>query len=139
MRITTDTKISLAKPTAGQIDLVADARFPRETKYWDKAYGRKLPGFTEAVISWFGDHWMCYHTEDSRGSGYGFPDLVCVHLSGITLYAELKTERGVVKPEQATWLYRLALKNKRVYLWRPSDEREILDLIQAIHDWRTTQ
>jgi hypothetical protein len=84
--------------------------------------------------------WLVYHTHDSRRSNPGFPDLVLVRRDRL-IFAELKTEKGKVKPAQAQWLDALraatvnlidpaaqALGVKAgvgVYVWRPGDWPEI--------------
>ncbi len=53
-----------------------------------------------------------------RADGKGFPDLTLAHRSICSvIFAELKTERGVVSNEQKEWL--AILPNATV--WRPSD------------------
>jgi hypothetical protein len=60
-----------------------------------------------------------HHETDSRRSKSGYPDLsICGH--GF-LFAELKTERGKVSPEQQDWIDRLRHAGVEVYVWRPSD------------------
>lgn len=104
------------------IDEVAHALFPRESK------------FQTAVEMWFRDAGCkVYHTWDSQKSEKGFPDLVIVHGNGV-IYAELKTEKGEVSVEQADWLLSLANAGEEVYLWRPSDERNILKHIQRLYE-----
>lgn len=62
-----------------------------------------------------------YHTVDSRKSRPGFPDLVLVHeRTGRLIFAELKAEKGRVRPDQAKWLALLGKQNE-AHLWRPSD------------------
>lgn len=137
MRITPETDISFAAPKKAEISSYHHALWPLEVGYFDPAKRMYVQGFTDAVISWFPEHsWYVYHTKDSRGSKHGFPDLCFVHApSGLTGFAELKTEKGVIRKEQAEWLWALSKKNKRVYLWKPSDEPEILGLVQRVEDW----
>lgn len=68
--------------------------------------------------------WLVYHTHDSRRSPAGFPDLVLAR-DGRLILAELKTERGRVRAEQAAWLAALGEVDANrggveVYIWRPS-------------------
>jgi len=65
--------------------------------------------------------WIAYHTYDSRRSQPGFPDLVLVRFPRL-IFAELKSEKGRVRPEQQMWLDNLKKVRKvGTYLWRPSD------------------
>ena len=69
--------------------------------------------------------WLTYHTHDSRRSQAGFPDLVLVRPPAI-LFAELKSETGRVRPEQAAWLEALGgCRTVGARLWRPGDWPEI--------------
>jgi hypothetical protein len=50
-----------------------------------------------------------FHTHDSRKSEAGFPDSSICHPDGGTLWLmELKSEDGIVMPDQRTWLHALA-------------------------------
>jgi hypothetical protein len=68
--------------------------------------------------------WAMYHTWISVRSPAGFPDLVLVHPERGIVFAELKTERAKVRPEQSAWLdtLRAAAGSNRamwICLWRP--------------------
>jgi hypothetical protein len=64
--------------------------------------------------------WLMYHTNDSRRSDKGFPDLVFVHpMSGRTVYAELKSAKGRIRPEQQQWIEALYRGGHDVHVWRP--------------------
>lgn len=66
--------------------------------------------------------WLTYHTHDSRRSDKGFPDLVMVHpITGRTVYVELKSAKGRIRPEQRTWIDALYRGGHEVYVWRPAD------------------
>jgi len=55
------------------------------------------------------------------GDGKGFPDCVLVKPPRI-IFAELKSEKGIVTPAQREWLDTLALLPRvEVYVWRPGD------------------
>jgi hypothetical protein len=64
--------------------------------------------------------WRVYHTHDSRRCAPGFPDLLLLR-AGQFLAAELKTDRGRLTSEQATWLGAFREAGVPAYLWRPSD------------------
>ena len=64
--------------------------------------------------------WLVYHTNDSRRSDKGFPDLVFVHpRTGRHVYAELKSAKGRIRPEQQQWIDALTHGGCEVYVWRP--------------------
>lgn len=67
--------------------------------------------------------WRIYHTRDSRGSYSGFPDLTMVRGPRL-VFAELKSDRGIVSSEQAEWLAALRrVEVVEVAVWRPEDWR----------------
>lgn len=68
------------------------------------------------------NHLLCYHTRDSRHSTAGFPDLVLTGPGG-TLFVELKSETGNLRPEQRLWRDGLKESGQRWDLWRPPDWR----------------
>ena len=62
---------------------------------------------------------LTYHVLDSRGSSAGFPDWVIAGPGGV-IFAENKSERGKLRPEQETWRDRLLEAGAIWHLWRPS-------------------
>ena len=71
-----------------------------------------------------------YHTQFSIHSVRGYPDLHMLR-GERSLFAELKTMRGVVKPDQQMWVDALAAAGHEAYLWRPSDIDEIEAVLAA--------
>lgn len=64
--------------------------------------------------------WRWHHQHYSKRSPAGWPDLVLVRGPRLVA-AELKSERGRVRPEQRVWLDALAaVPGVETYLWRPS-------------------
>ena len=68
---------------------------------------------------------MEYHTLNSYGSAKGYPDWHLLRIrDGVaeSLFVELKSNTGKVKPEQQEWIDALNLiPGTRAYVWRPSD------------------
>ena len=79
--------------------------------------------------------WKYYHAPDNRpvygriqNVVAGFPD--CVFVKGNRLvFAELKKEIGVVSAAQQIWLDALAATGAEVYVWRPSQMREVQQIL----------
>ena len=73
--------------------------------------------------------WFIYHTYDSRRSQAGFPDLVMTK-NGRIIFAELKSQKGRVRPEQQMWVDELEKHpGIEVYVWRPSDSDFITETL----------
>jgi hypothetical protein len=85
---------------------------------------------TEALTRY---HWIVYHTRDSRGSRRGYPDLTAAHVIHGVIFAELKSERGRLRPEQREWLNTLS-HTQRTYLWRPSGHADVLAVAKGDFD-----
>ena len=78
--------------------------------------------------------WRYYCTWLSLHSPKGFPDFVLLRArTGAPprlIFAEIKSERGRVRPEQADWLADLReVPSVEAYLWRPSDFDEIVAVL----------
>ena len=79
--------------------------------------------------------WTVYHTYNSRRSTSGYPDLSMVRrVSGSPkarhVYAELKTQKGRVSKAQYEWLALLTAAGHEVYLWRPADFQQIVEVLK---------
>ena len=101
--------------------------------------------FQDAVVQLAHIHgFKAYHTYDSRRSTPGFPDLVLLR-DDILIFAELKTEKGKLSEFQKEWLSGLddfaesieqiwCFSGRpmpiRVYLWRPSDWDNIIEILK---------
>jgi hypothetical protein len=65
--------------------------------------------------------WRPYHTQLSKWSEAGWPDLALCKPPRLLL-VELKSDRGKLTAAQREWLTMLAgCSGVEVYLWRPSD------------------
>ena len=75
--------------------------------------------------------WLYYHTWRSIHSPAGFPDVVMVRGERI-IFAELKSEKGVVSQKQQEWLDALSDAPVEVFLWRAGDEtiEEIVEILR---------
>lgn len=57
----------------------------------------------------------------------GFPDLVLAHPDRGVIFAELKSARGRLSPEQDRWIRTLVTCGAEAYVWRPTDMVTILN------------
>ena len=70
-----------------------------------------------------------------QGDGAGFPDLCMVRGERLIL-AELKAEKGRIRPEQRKWLDALQVVHDapvscvESYVWRPSDWDRIVEVLR---------
>lgn len=95
--------------------------------------------FQSAVIEaaqWHG--WIVHHTRNVQirpgvwstllQGNRGFPDLVLSRRAqGDLVFAELKSARGRLSPEQELWLATLTAAGAEAYCWRPVDMAAILN------------
>ena len=76
-----------------------------------------------------------YHTHDSRRSDAGWPDLAIVTADSRFLVAELKRQKGKLRPEQVATLTALTQAGVACYVWRPLDVDEIIRILEG---WKPT-
>jgi hypothetical protein len=60
--------------------------------------------------------------------GKGFPDLVLVG-RGRVVFAELKSEDGVLRLDQRGWINALRESGAEVYVWRPADLPQLPEIL----------
>ena len=71
-----------------------------------------------------------FHTFDARRSDPGWPDLVLAHREkGRVIFAECKRDTEKTTPAQDAWLETLAWCDEEVYIFRPRDLDEIVDIL----------
>ena len=85
----------------------------------------------------FSRGWKHYHAPDNKPINgriqkvvAGFPDLVLVKNERL-IFAELKKELGVVAEAQTEWLEALALTGAECYVWRPSQLRDVVAILEG--------
>lgn len=68
-----------------------------------------------------------YYQTPVQADGKGFPDLVLAHKERKrVIFAEVKSEKGTLTPEQYEWLQVLsACPGVEVYQWKPSEWGEV--------------
>lgn len=79
--------------------------------------------------------WIVFHDFDSRRNSRGLPDLILCKPgrigTGRLVMAELKSERGRLRPEQKMWVEALSsVLGVEIYVWRPRDMDEIIRILQ---------
>lgn len=74
--------------------------------------------------------WEWWHDTDSRRNKAGLPDLLLVRPPRL-VFAELKAEKGAVRPAQRQWLELLGrCPGVEAYLWFPSDFEEVKEVLK---------
>lgn len=68
--------------------------------------------------------WTVWHDHDSRRNAAGLPDLILVRRPRL-VWAELKSARGRVTPDQRAWIEELRACGQDARIWRPDDWPEI--------------
>lgn len=90
---------------------------------------KKLEGWVKELAKLFG--YRYYHTWRSLHSPAGFCDCVLVRPPRL-IFAELKSDRGKLTPEQEAWLDVLSrCPGVEVYLWKPDDFQDISDILMC--------
>ena len=69
--------------------------------------------------------WLVQENLFSLYARPGFPDLFLCRPPNV-IVAELKSNKGKLRPEQEEWIENLQACGMRVYVWRPSDEQLVM-------------
>ena len=77
--------------------------------------------------------WQCYAIPDSRRASLaGYPDLTMWNVEQKRLiFAELKREKGKLSESQKVVLSELETLGVEVYVWRPSDFDDIIEILKG--------
>ena len=103
--------------------------FGMSEKEWLKVSEKRFQSWVLRIAK--NNGWTSYHTWNSMHSAKGYPDL---HMLRGTrqVFAELKREKGKTTESQDDWINKLQkIKTNEVYLWRPSDWREIEETLNG--------
>lgn len=105
------------------------ARLTSEDKAWRAISEREWQNQVHRLAASLG--WKYYHAPDNKPINgriqkivAGFPDLVLVKGNRL-MFAELKKEIGVLSAAQEEWIAALRATGVEVYVWRPSQVREV--------------
>jgi hypothetical protein len=72
--------------------------------------------------------WRFWHDRDSRLNARGFPDLLL--LRDRSVWAELKSETGLVRPGQVEFAADLTRAGQPWHLWRPRHKATVLEVLR---------
>lgn len=80
-----------------------------------------VAGFRTAQV---GKSWQTPVRHDAKG----WPDLVLVR--DRVIFVELKTNKGRISDAQDEWIMALETAGQEVYVWRPSDWDEVVEVLR---------
>lgn len=110
-------------------------RLSSEAKAWRAISEREWQNQVHRLAASLG--WKYYHAPDNKPINgriqkvvAGFPDLVMVKGSRL-IFAELKKEIGQLSDAQKEWIAALEATGVEVYVWRPSQMREVQQILSA--------
>lgn len=73
--------------------------------------------------------WDVFENKFSLYAKPGFPDLVLCNPPRL-IYAELKSNKGKLRPEQEIWIENLRACGQQVFVWRPQDEEMVMGYLR---------
>lgn len=89
---------------------------------------REWQGLIVDAARWRG--WYVVHFPNALYNPPGWPDLICFR-DGQTLFLECKTEKGRLGPRQQETILALREHGHTVYIARPSEEEEVMQLLET--------
>lgn len=102
---------------------VSEADWEKQLVALARLNGWKVAGFRTAQV---GKSWQTPVRHDAKG----WPDLVLVRPKDRILFVELKTDKGRLSKEQEVWIRMLEEAGQEVYVWRPSDWDEAVEVLR---------
>jgi len=102
---------------------MTEAQFQQQVIDLAHIYGWAVAHFRPA---WSRDGKRCMTAVQADGSGW--PDLTLVKGKRL-IFAEVKSDKGHLSPEQYEWLERLKQTGNEVYLWMPENWDNIQELL----------
>lgn len=101
-----------------------ESQFQKQVIQLAQLYGWRVAHFRPA---WSKDGQRCMTAVQADGKG--FPDLCMVKRARL-LFAELKSDKGKLSPEQDEWITELTNSMRcEVYIWRPENWDEIQEIL----------
>lgn len=102
-------------------DQVSEAQWEKTLVALAHLNGWMVAGFRTAQV---GKSWQTPVRHDAKG----WPDLVLVR--DRVIFVELKTNKGRISDAQDEWIMALETAGQEVYVWRPSDWDEVVEVLR---------
>lgn len=102
---------------------MTEAQFQQQIIDLAHLYGWRVAHFRPA---WSKDGQRCMTAVQADGAGW--PDLTLVKGSRL-IFAEIKSDKGRISPDQQGWLDALQKTRAEVYLWRPDDWPQVQEIL----------
>lgn len=102
-------------------DQVSEAQWEKTLVALAHLNGWRVSGFRTAQV---GKSWQTPVRHDAKG----WPDLVLVR--DRVIFVELKTNKGRISDAQDEWIMALETAGQEVYVWRPSDWDEVVEVLR---------
>jgi len=102
---------------------MTEAQFMQQIIDLSRLYGWRVAHFRPAMTR--SGRWAT----PVQADGAGFPDLCMVKRARL-IFAEIKSDKGKLSPEQETWITELTnCMRCEVYIWKPENWEEIVEVL----------